>query len=166
MVMSEHEKHTEFLRQCIRYDEGARRHELVKGIARIQCDVRCVRRAVWLMAILTALAVVALGYGTVLVENFPYNAPQFITNLICALGLGSLISLVAFLGLGMVYRRKLDQRREECRQLVARLLESRLGRPVATAPGDSRAGEGNGQTVRVASTVSGSLAEIESAGQV
>ena len=26
-VMSELQKHTEFLRQCIRYDESARRHE-------------------------------------------------------------------------------------------------------------------------------------------
>ncbi len=149
-VMSEHQKHTEFLRQCIRYDESARRHELVEGIARIQCDARCVRRAAWLMAIITALVVAGLGYGTILVENFPYSTPQFIINLICALGLGSLISLLAFAGLGMLYRWKLDQRREECRQMVAKLLESRLGKPVITPSGDNRAGEGEGRTVRVA----------------
>lgn len=135
--MSEHEKHTEFLRQCILYDESARRHELVKGIARIQCDLRCVRRAVWLMAILTALVLAGLGYGTVLVDNFPYNLPQFIVNLIWALGLGSLISLLAFLVLGMLYRNKLDQHREECRQRVAKLLESRLGKTAATPSQDT-----------------------------
>ena len=140
-MMSEHQKHTEFLRQCILYDESAQRHELVEGIARIQRDARCVRRAVWLMAILTALSVFGLGYGTVLVDNFPYNTPQFVVNLIYALGLGSLISLLAFLGLGMVYRWKLDQRREECRQKVARLLESRLGKPVATSWRDGPAGD-------------------------
>ena len=161
-MMSEHQKHTEFLRQCILYDESAKRQELLAGIGQIQRDARCVRCAVWLMAILTALVVAGLAYGTVLVDNFPYNVPQFIVNLIYALGLGSLISLLAFVGLGMVYRWKLDQRREECRQRVARLLESRLGKPVTIPSGDNRAGKGDCRTVRVASEVNGSLAKIES----
>jgi len=165
MVMSEHQKHTEFLRQCIRYDESARCQELVERIVRIQCDARCVWRAAWLMAMLVVLAVVALCYGTILVANFPYNAPQSIVNLIYALGLGSLISLLAFAGLGMVYRWKLDQRREECRQLVARLLESRLGRPVTTPAGGNRAGGGDGGTIRVAVDAAGFLAKIESVAQ-
>jgi len=45
--------------------------------------------------------------------------------------------MVAFTGLGVVYRKELDQRREECRRLAAKLLESRLGKPRAlegTAP--------------------------------
>jgi len=132
-TMSEHEKHTEFLRQCLLYDESARRRELHERITRIQRDARCVRRAVWLMAMLIALMVAGLGYEMILVDNFPYNLPRLIINLVCALGLGSLISLLAFMGLGMVYRMKLDRQREECRQFVARLLESRLGKPV-TAP--------------------------------
>ena len=163
--MSEHQKHTEFLRHCLRYGESTEHQELEEGITQVQRDARCVRRAVWLMAILTALVLAGLGYGTVLVANFPYNAPQFIVNLIYALGLGSLISLLAFAGLGMVYRWKLDQRREECRQRVARLLESRLGKPVATPLQDNRDGGGDGGTVRVAGEVNGSLANIEPAAQ-
>jgi hypothetical protein len=165
-TMSEHQKHTEFLRQCILYDESARRQELHEGITRIQRDARCVRRAVWLMALLTALVVAGLGYEVILVDNFPYNIPQSIINIICGLGMGSLISLLAFMGLGMVYRMKLDQRREECRQLVARLLESRLGKPVTTPlrdMRDNRIGEGEGRTVRVANEVNGSPEKIESA---
>ena len=103
-MMSEHQKHTEFLRHCLRYDESIEHQELEEGITQVQRDARCVRRAVWLMAILTALVVAGLGYGTVLVANFPYNAPQFIVNLIYAVGLGSLISLLVFVGLGMGYR--------------------------------------------------------------
>ena len=166
--MSEHQKHTEFLRQCILYDESARRQELHERITQIQRDARCVRRAAWLMAMLIALVVAGLGYEVILVDNFPYNLPQLIINLVCALGIGSLISLLAFMGLGMVYRMKLDQQREECRQLVARLLESRLGKPVTTPLRDmriNRSGDGDGRTVRVANEVIGSPVKIESAAQ-
>lgn len=102
-------------------------------MTQIQRDARCVQRAAWLMAGLAALAMAVLAYLVLLLNNFPYNAPHFIVNLICALGLGALISLLAFMVLGMYYRMKLDQRREECRQLVTRLLESRLGAPVTPA---------------------------------
>jgi hypothetical protein len=130
--MSDHHKHTEFLRQCIRYDGSTRRQELMEEIIQIQHDVRCVRRAVWLMAILAALAVFGLGYGVILVSNFPYNFPQFIINFFSVLVVSWLICILAFAGLGMVYRLKLDRRREECRQIVTRLLESRLGKPATT----------------------------------
>ena len=166
--MSEHQKHTEFLRQCILYDESTRRQELHERITQIQCDARCVRRAAWLMAMLIALVVAGLGYEVILVDNFPYNLPQLIINLVCALGIGSLISLLAFMGLGIVYRMKLDQQREECRQLVARLLESRLGKPVTTPLRDirnDRSGDGDGRTVRVANEAIGSPIKIESAAQ-
>lgn len=151
--MSEHQKHTEFLRHCLRYGESAEHQALEEEIAQIQRNERCVQRAVWLMAILTALAVAGLGYPVILVEGFPYNVPQFTLNFVCALGAASLICLLVFAGLGMVYRRKLDQRREECRQLVTKLLASRLGRPVAATlrdMRDNRAGKGDNQTVRVA----------------
>jgi len=130
--MSDHQKHTEFLRHCIRYDGSARRQELMEEIVRIQCDARCVRRAVWLMAISAALAAFGLGYGVILVDNFPNNVPQFIINTFGVLAVSWLICILAFAGLGMVYRWKLDRRREECRQIVTRLLESRLGKTVVT----------------------------------
>jgi len=166
--MSEHQKHTEFLRECLLYDDSAGRQELNKGIIQIQRDARCVWRAVWLMAMLAALAAAGLGYGAVLVDDFPYNTQPFIINLICALGVGSLICLVALVGLGMFYRMRLDQRREECRQLVARLLESRLGKPVTTPLKGRRANrfdEENGWIVRVTNEVNDSPAKIESAAQ-
>jgi len=136
-MMSDHEKHTEFLRECIRYDESARQKELMEEIARIQRDERCVRRAVWLMAILAALAVFGFGYGVILVSNFPNNFPQFLLNIFSVLAVSWLVCILAFAGLGMIYRLKLDRRREECRQIVTRLLESRLGRPVATTSQDT-----------------------------
>jgi hypothetical protein len=131
--MSEYHRETEFLRQCILYDESAVRQELEAQVTHNQRNLRCVQRAAWLMAPLTALAAVFLYYPAILLQNFPDSAPNFIVNLVCALGLGSLISLLGFLGLGIVYRKRLDLRREECRRMVTRLLESRLGKSV-TAP--------------------------------
>jgi hypothetical protein len=130
--MSEHQKQTDFLRQCLLYDDTGERHKLEERITQLQRDEICVRRAVWLMALFAALAMAGLCYAAVFVPGHPLNLSEYtgllIIKLFCALGIGSLICLLAFLGLGVVYRKELDQRREECRQLATKLLESRLGK--------------------------------------
>jgi hypothetical protein len=113
---------------------------------------------------LTALAVAGFGYAVVLIDNFPYNTPQFIINIVSALSLASLICLVVFMGLRIVYRMKLDQRRKECRQLVTKLLDSRLGKPVATPWRGSRVGDGNRGTIQVPAGGKGSHDRTESMG--
>ena len=128
-LASEHEKETAFLRHLIRYDNTADRDRLEERITQIQRDQRCVRRGLWLMAVLTAVAVTGLGYAVILLDDFPQNKSQFIFKVFGALGLGSLISLLAFAGLWGAYRAELDRRREECRRLVTTLLETRLGKP-------------------------------------
>jgi len=131
--MSEHQKQTAFLRQCLLYDDTGERRELEESITQRQRNERCVRRAVCLMALLVALAMAGLCYSAVVPADDPHNLSQLVTQfdskVFCALGLGSLICLVVFTGLGMVHRNKLDQRREECRRLAAKLVESRLGKP-------------------------------------
>ncbi len=131
--MTEHEKQTAFLRQCLLYDDTGQRDVLEETITQLQRNERCVRRASWLMVLLTALAIAGLCYSTVFLVDSPRNMPgfmtQFITKVFYALALGSLVCMVAFTGLGVVYRKELDQRREECRRLAAKLLESRLGKP-------------------------------------
>ena len=164
--MSEHEKQTEFLKQCLRYDESPGHQELVQEIGQIQRDERCVWRAVWLMAGLTALATAGFVYPTILLDNFPSNAPHFFVNLIFVLGVASLISLLAFVSLGGVYRRRLDWRREKCRRLITRFLESRLGKPVATPfrnIRDHHVGGEDERTVRVANETKDFPVKIESA---
>ena len=133
--MSEHQRETAFLRQCLLYDDTAERHKLEEGITQAQRGECCVRRAVLLMVLLTALAAAGLCYAAVFLTDYPQNTSQFLTPFIikifCALGVGSLICMLAFAGLGVVYRKDLDQRREECRRLATKLLESRLGKPRA-----------------------------------
>ena len=124
---SEHEKETAFLRRCISYEKSAEGRQLDERIAQMQRDDRSLQRAMWLMGLLAALAVAGLGYLAVLLEDFPAHMPefagQFITKVVAALGIGSLISLVAFACMGARCRRELNARRDECRRLVTNLLE-------------------------------------------
>ena len=131
-MTSEHQKQTAFLRHCLIYDDSAWRHKLEERISQLQYDEICVRRAVWLMALFAALAMAGLGYSAVFMVKYPLNlseiTSQWIIKLLCALGVGSIICLLAFLSLGVIYRKDLDLRREECRQLAMKIMESRLGK--------------------------------------
>jgi len=128
---SEHEKETAFLRRCIRYDESPAGRQLDERIAQVQRDERCLRRASWGMALVALLAAAGLVYGAVLLNDFPTHmslfASQFVIKIISALVIGSLICLLGFAVLGLIYRKELNLRREECRRRVTRVLESRLG---------------------------------------
>ena len=76
----------------------------------------------------TALAaMVGLAYTALFQEDFPYNQSELTVKVLCDLGLASLICLVAFAVLLMVYRSRLNQLREECRHLVTRLVEFHVG---------------------------------------
>lgn len=102
-------------------------------ITQVQRDERCLRRASWLMALVAGLAIAGLGYAALLLDDFPDRMSVFTSlfaiKIFCALGIGSLICLAAFTGVGLRYRGELNQRREECRGLVTKLLESHLGDP-------------------------------------
>ena len=131
--MSEREKDTTFLRRCIVFADSAERHQLEESITQLQRNGRCVRRAMGLMALLIALATAGICYSAIFLADYPQNMTQFlmpfISKVFCALGLGSLICLLAFAGLAAAYRTELDQRREECRRLAMKLLETRGGKP-------------------------------------
>jgi hypothetical protein len=128
LKMSDFETETEFLKQCLKYDKSAECQNLEQAMAQIQRDERCVGRAASLMFKLTAFSVAGLAYPACLMPDFPYGPGQFLVNVVCALVGGSLISLLVFAGLGMIYRGKLNGRREECRKIVSKLLEAAWGK--------------------------------------
>ena len=127
--MSDHQRETEFLRRCIGYDDTEARHELEARITQAERDERCIRRAVWAVVVLTAVGVAGLGYAAVFIEDFPNGGNQRVVRIFGALGLGSLICLLGFLGYWGFCRKELNMRRDECRRLAAQLMESRLGKP-------------------------------------
>lgn len=127
--MSVHQIETAFLSSVIPYADSDEPLKLQKSIAQLQHDELCVQRLVWAMALFLVLGFAGVGYGGILEENFPYTLPESVINVFCVFVLASLICLVAFAGLLAVYRRKLNRFREECRRLVARLLEAHLGKP-------------------------------------
>jgi hypothetical protein len=149
-MQSEHQRETAFLRQCILYEESNQGRQLDQRIAQIQHDERSLRRATWLASLLITLVGLVFGYMAFLMEDLPNHisqfAAEFIGKTLCALAIGSLISLLAFVLLGMSNRSELNLRREECRQLVTTLLESRLGKLPATP---HRNGELKKQTAHI-----------------
>ena len=124
--MTEHQRETAFLRRLIHLDRTEERRKLDGRIAQLQRDERSVQRAAGLMVLFITLGLAGLAYGTVLQENFFYGGTHLVMEMIFAVGIASLVCLIVFIGLLMVYRRRLNRLREECRRLVAKLLQSHL----------------------------------------
>jgi hypothetical protein len=169
-MINEHQKQTAFLRRCLLYEDTDASRKLANKMTQIQHDERSVRRAAWLVAVLAALATAGIGYSAVLMENYPNgtsgSVPPLIVKGCFGLGLGSLICLLSFLGLAIAYRRNLDDQREECRALVTRLLESRLGQPVTAAGRNGDVGCANVRIDPIAVLVDGSPAKPDRAAQL
>ena len=127
--MNEHQRETAFLRQIITFDDTDERHKLERRIEEVQREERCIKRLAWLMALLGGLGLAGLAYGTLFEESFSYANSRLYFKSVCTLGLASLISLAMLACFLIACRQKLNAIREECRRLVKRVLESRLGNP-------------------------------------
>jgi di/tricarboxylate transporter len=136
--MSERQKHTEFLKHCLRYDDNTERHDLHDKLSRIQHEMRVVKRSVWVLALVVALALGSWICEPILLQDASPKTHQLIFKLLCALIAGALISIAAFVGLWLSFRRKLHRWREESRELVKRMLATKLGEagepPATPAP--------------------------------
>jgi hypothetical protein len=130
---------TGLLKDTVDFEDTLEYRKLLERIAQIERDERCIQRVVLLTAGFTALAVVGLGYGVILQENFANGASSFFARLICELGLASLISLLGTAGLWLVYRSKLDGLMRDCRRSFAQLLECHPG----LSSHDAATGENN-----------------------
>jgi uncharacterized membrane protein len=152
-MMSEHQKQTDFLKRCLLYDDTAESRKLAESIAHLQNSERRVQYGLRLMGALAVLAVVGLCYSAIFLPYFPQNmlgfTTHFITQVFCVLGIVSMVCLLVFAYLGVVYRKNLDQLREECRQSVAKCMETRMGKSesILVPARDSGVGDVNGGAV-------------------
>jgi hypothetical protein len=119
------QKRNDILAECIRHDATGELHRAEERIYDAERDERCVRRAMWLMMLLTALAGAGLGYSVILLyEVAPYYT-RIINHIFTVIAVASLISLLTFAALWVQRRHRLAARREEVRGLVMRLLAAR-----------------------------------------
>jgi hypothetical protein len=136
MPAREYQEETTFLRHVIAYDDTSERRQIDERITQAQRDERCVRRAVLVMVWLAALAAAGLMYAAVFFPHHPLDPwrffSHFIVKFLCAVGLAALACGLSFVALGILYRKRLDERHEECRRFAASVIESRLGRPPAS----------------------------------
>ena len=129
--MSEHQRETAFLRDIIAFDGSDAGRQLASRLVRAENNERCVQRAALLVGGCAVVCAVGLGYGTVLQENFFFSESKVVVDFLVAVGLASLLSLLVFVGLFLSYRKQLRRVREECRLLMTKFLETRLGSPRA-----------------------------------
>ena len=143
-IMSEYQKEIPVLSEGFLLAER-RRSDL--RITQVQSDEHRVRRAVFLMTLLTGLGAGGLCYSALFLPDFPHNTSHVALKLFGALGLASLISLLAFVGFQVVHRKQLEQCGEESRQLTRELVKSRLAKIwtiSAAAPASARTEVVNG----------------------
>jgi hypothetical protein len=124
--MTERQKETAFLKRLIVCDDCVERRQLETRLLEAEREERVVRRAVVLVALITALSVAGLCYSVILLPDFPYNRSQLPLRLFLVLGLGSCLCLVAYACVWARCRRLLNKLRDECRRLLTVVLEERF----------------------------------------
>lgn len=112
---------------CLANREAIQRERIEERLTEVQREARCVRRAVWLMAVLTGLAVAGVLYSTVFLPFWPQTLTQFFMQSSikahCTLGLAALICTIVFSGLDLRYRKELSVHREEYLRLATQPIE-------------------------------------------
>jgi uncharacterized membrane protein len=148
--MREHQQQTEFLKRCLLYGPTVENQKLAERITEIQKNERRVQHALKVAGGFAIVAAAGLGYSAIFLTYYPENALGFATHLVaqifCVMGLVSILCLLIFIYLGSVHRGELDKHREECRETVTKIMESRLGNRVALAPKDNRETTSRGET--------------------
>jgi len=121
------QKQNDLLARCIRDDPSGDLHRGEEQIMHAQREERCVRPAMWLTAVLAAIAALGLGYSALLLDEAPAYQTQRIDHVFRVVGLASLLSCLAFGGFWVFCRNRLVARREECRRVMMKLLAGRAG---------------------------------------
>ena len=119
--MSEREKQKRFLQELIRTDTSDTCRELQARIRKAERDERCVRTAVFLMAVLALLSGAGLAYSAVLLPEFFQSSTPLVVKIFAALALACGICLLGFSGFWWWYRKICNRLYNECRNWIMSL---------------------------------------------
>ena len=123
--MSEREKQNRFLRELIDSENSTQIRELRTRITKAERDERCVRSAVFLVAVFALLSAAGLGYSAVLVPEFFQSSTPLIVKAFTVLMLTCVICLLGFLGFWWWYRGICNRLYTECRNWLMALRKPR-----------------------------------------
>jgi len=123
-------KQTDLLVRCILHDDTGELQKYEQRIAESEGCLRCLRRAITLMLMVTSFSVAGFGFSWVLLKDFATYYIDLTMHVFRVLGTASLLSLLSFGCIWLVQRRELGIRREACRTVMLGL----LGRTTVVPP--------------------------------
>jgi hypothetical protein len=113
------------LRALILHDGTEEFQAVLRRLESAERDLRCLRRAVLLTGLLAALSLSGIGYGTLLLPEVVSQVPSVLVQVLYALAMSSLVSMLVFGGL-WTHRRCTEKRtHEKCRVHAREIQESR-----------------------------------------
>jgi len=118
--MSDYDEQTAFLRRMLLCDGSLESKDMHDRIARVQRERACVWKAMW-----TVIAIV-LGCTALSQLDLFQSEPGIPLRFIWVVALAGAICLLAFGGVLVAYRARLNSLRDQCRQLIANVVESTL----------------------------------------
>jgi hypothetical protein len=125
--MSEHQRHTAFLKRLVSFGDTQDCMELVERIQNAERDERSVRRKMSGLLLLVLLAGIGMGYMKLFVPDHLIYTWHVLVRVFSVLALGSVIGLFFFGACWCWCRKVLNGLRDEARRLVQPILEAKLG---------------------------------------
>ena len=124
--MSEHRKQSEFLKKLVLHDDSVANRSLCDRLTAAERNERCLMLACRLVGLIALVALGGIGYSAVLLPEFFDNTTHVVLRFFSALGLGSALCFLVFLGLWFWYRAHTNRIHDECRRVITAMLEARM----------------------------------------
>jgi|SRR5215475_10783762 len=126
MFMTEYRRQVTFLKTLLSYSDAEEHCQLQDRLAQAEKNEKCLLCACRLVGLIGAFGVLGLGYSAVLLPEFFHRSSHVLIQFFSALGLGSAMCLLVFVGLWFYYRGAVNRIHDECRRIITRMLESKM----------------------------------------
>ena len=133
-MINEYRRQAAFLKLLMSYDASCETRALLERLENAEKNERCIFSACILVTLIAFFGLAGLAYSAVLLPQFFDSSTHVVIRLFGALGLGSVLCLLFFVGLWVWYRNAANKIHEECRCIATRMLETRLLPAMPAAP--------------------------------